>query len=338
MTITITTLSQLLDNAGTQWRVFDMGRRVTKIDKPLFLKFEQGLISYQTPLQNHAHIAIEFWNKKASQTPYIWFLKFPLDEQGKLVLATRDHFASMVLEALGNELSGSDDDAAKLDNNPYVFTPNANRLAYFNALLKVELKQAASIYFEHAELYFSGKLGFENWQSIGIQGIADFACRLHGQSQQHLINALPYLPIEVLSPLCAMLENETISVALTEELLAHINHAIDANDPTRLICLLRAISNSQAIGLVQQAIDYVIEQSPLDLDLLLTLSGRLWVNLIPHLETYFTAVASLDNKDVFVGIFSDLVAINVVRPHLLTLLRKPEKSAQLSKGIGFLFE
>ena len=33
----IATLGQLLDGAGTQWRAFDIGRHITKLDKKKFL-------------------------------------------------------------------------------------------------------------------------------------------------------------------------------------------------------------------------------------------------------------------------------------------------------------
>ena len=77
----------------------------------------------------------------------------------------------------GTEIT-SENAEGKLDNNPYVFTPNANKLAAFNAQVKCLLKQSASQYYEYAQLYFSGKLGFDNWQSVAVQGIADFAMRL----------------------------------------------------------------------------------------------------------------------------------------------------------------
>ena len=39
----IATLGQLLDGAGTQWRAFDIGRHITKLDKQQFLAVEQAL-------------------------------------------------------------------------------------------------------------------------------------------------------------------------------------------------------------------------------------------------------------------------------------------------------
>lgn len=93
----IATLGQLLDGAGTQWRAFDIGRHITKLDKQQFLAIEQAQVPYPYPLAGHAWLAIQFWDAKASKEPYVWFLKFPLDEQSKLVSASRDHFADMVI-------------------------------------------------------------------------------------------------------------------------------------------------------------------------------------------------------------------------------------------------
>lgn len=61
------------------------------------------------------------------------------------------------------------------------------------------LKQPASQYYEHAQLYFSGQIGFDNWQSVALQGIADFAYRLNSADNlKHLHAAWPNLPVEVL--------------------------------------------------------------------------------------------------------------------------------------------
>ena len=40
----IATLGQLLDGAGTQWRAFDIGRHITKLDKKQFLAIEQAQV------------------------------------------------------------------------------------------------------------------------------------------------------------------------------------------------------------------------------------------------------------------------------------------------------
>ncbi len=337
----IATLGQLLDGAGTQWRAFDIGRHITKLDKQQFLAVEQAQVPYPYPLAGHAWLAIQFWDSKASKEPYVWFLKFPLDEQSKLVSASRDHFADMVIQALGTEITGEQADG-KLDNNPYVFTPNANKLAAFNAQVKVLLKQPASQYYEHAQLYFSGQIGFDNWQSVALQGIADFAYRLNSADNlKHLHAAWPNLPVEVLQPLSAMLEHIEIPPTLSELLLSYGQTALKNNDVVTASAALRAISSGQATGLSAQLVDCALESTlGQDSDILLTIAGRCFKQLEEpqRLHVFMDNCAHHEKiAGLFPSIFADLVAIPTIRPHLLALLRKENRSETLARAIGRLF-
>ncbi|MBH0055624.1 DUF3549 family protein [Pseudoalteromonas sp. SWXJZ94C] len=337
----IATLGQLLDNAGTQWRAFDIGRHITKLDKKQFLAIEQAQVPYPYPLAGHAWLAIQFWDVKASKEPYVWFLKFPVDEQSMLVSASRDHFADMVIQALGTEITGEQADG-KLDNNPYIFTPNANKLAAFNAQIKVLLKQPASQYYEHAQLYFSGKIGFDNWQSVALQGIADFALRLDSDTNlSNLKKAWSHLPVEVLQPLSAMLEHVEIPTSISELLVDYAQTAIDNKDTIAITSALRAISKGQAQGLCAQLVDNVLS-SPVgqDSDVLLTIAGRCFTQLEnpERLHIFMDNCAHHQQiEELFPSIFADLVAIPTIRPHLLGLLRKENRSETLARAIGRLF-
>jgi hypothetical protein len=337
----IATLGQLLDGAGTQWRAFDIGRHITKLDKKQFLAIEQAHIPYPFPLAGHAWLAIQFWDTKARKEPYVWFLKFPLDEQSKLVSASRDHFANMVIEALGTEITGEQADS-KLDNNPYVFTPNANKLAAFNAQLKVLLKQPASQYYAHTQLYFTGKIGFDDWQSIALQGIADFAFRLeHDENLIHLQNAWSHLPAQVIQPLSAMLEHVEITPELSQYLFKYAQQAIEDNDTVALVAALRAMSKGQAQGLNAQLIDLILS-SPLKLnsDVLLTIAGRCFKQLEQPDRLHIFMDNCAHHQEIealFPSIFADLVAIASIRPHVLALLRKENRSETLARAIGRLF-
>lgn len=339
MQSSFSSLAELLDNAGTTWRVFDMGRRIQKIDKNDFFKIENNYIPYPYPLVQHAFLAIQFWNSQESHTPYIWFLKLPLDEQSKLVMASRNHFASMVIEALGNQLTSNDDEQSILDNNPYVFTPNANKLAAFNAIIKHELKQPASQYLEHVELYFSGRLGFEQWHQLGLQGIADFTVRLSGANEKNLINSLNQLPNEVNQSLAASLEHSTPSVILTEALKEALFKALANKESVNIINYLRMMSNTKSIGILQEAVDALFDnQDCFNLDLVLTLTGRCWHTLDKHIVPLMDYLAKNQKHDVFVGIFSDLVAIPALRPFVLAMVRMENRSNELSIAIGQLFK
>ena len=321
MTEQIATLGQLLDGAGTTWRAFDIGRHITKLDKKQFLAIEQAQVPYPFPLAGHAWLAIQFWDSKASSEPYVWFLKFPVDEQSKLVCASRD---------------------GKLDNNPYVFTPNANKLAAFNAQLKVLLKQPASQYYEYSQLYFSGKLGFDNWQSVAVQGIADFALRLDDDKNlAALQNAWQQLPAEVLQPLSAMLEHVEIPPVLSEQLLSYAQQAIAQKDTLALCCALRAMSKAQAQTLTAQLVDAILHSEvACEPDVIQTIAGRCF-NLLSEPERLHIFMDNCAKQqqieELFPSIFADLVAIPSIRPHLLGLLRKENRSETLARAIGRLF-
>lgn len=340
MTTHISTLGELLTSAGTQWRVYDIGRRITKIDKKQFDQIENTQVPYPYPLGGHALMAIQFWDNQATLDPYVWFLKFPLDEQSKLNIASRDHFASMVIEALGTQLTG---EAAqgKLDNNPYVYTPNANKLAAFNALMKCELKRPASKYYETVEQYFTSH-GQTDWQNLALQGLADYALRLaHGQNQANLVALWPTLPAQVQSPLAAMLEHVSISTELTEFLKTQLHTHLTRDNLAGAINSFRAMSGSHGLGLIAQSVDQLLasEQS-LEADILLTIAGRGWETLTDPDRLYTFMDKAAQNNQVeglFESIFADLVAIPMLRPHVLGLLRAQNRSETLSRAIGRLF-
>ena len=64
---TIDTISQLLCSSNSQFRIYDIGRKIEKIPKDIFGKIELNQLPYPSPSQGHACIAIAFWQKKSPQ-------------------------------------------------------------------------------------------------------------------------------------------------------------------------------------------------------------------------------------------------------------------------------
>lgn len=355
----IATLSELLKLSGSQYRLYDIGRLVTKLSKEEFEQVELNQRPYPSPAQGHACFAIAFWQKQSLQ-PYLWLLKLPLDERGLLNQGARNHLIAIIVEALGADLT---QEATKkqedlLSSNPYLFTPAQYKLASLNSKIKVDLKQAASEYFPPFKLYLSQCITQaslnKNWQEIGVQGITDFIARINQENHSDiLVKALPHLPQEVLSPLCSALENEQYPVALLDELLTNLADAltklekvsVDSNDSTisvlvtKAVQLLRALSASSQHIHVKAAVDKILSQKKVNDEILITLSSRCWQALADKetLMCYFEHLLKHNDLSLFSSIFKDLVTVPLIRPIALQCIRSEDRSPALAQAIGQLF-
>ena len=330
----IATISELLSLSQSQYRIYDLGRKLDKISKEQFTKIEQNMQPYPFPSQGHAFIGIAFWQKQSPE-PYLWFVKLPLDERGLLNQGARNHFIAIIIEALGSDLSVDPTEKQEelLKANPYHFTPAQYKLAAINSRLKRELKQPASIYFEQCQDYFSGQLNWQEWQGIGLQGIADFAERINdNEHSDALISALPYLPNEVLEPLCFSLEHQTLSPSL-------ISALINAYEKSNNSLYLRALASSCEHPYTVDFIGALLSKQTLSDEVLITLSGRCWLALndTKRLLAYFEHLVANEEPALFPSLFKDLVTIPTLRPIVFQCMREPNRSDKLAKAIGQLF-
>lgn len=340
----ISTLSELLQLSNSSYRVFDMGRTVTKLSKQTFEKVELAMQPYPFPLQGHACLAIVFWQKK-SDAPFIWFVKIPLDERGLLNQAARNHFIAIILEALGKDLSQDPTDKQEelLKSNPYNFTPTQYKLAALNSIIKRDLKQKASQYYEHCQLYLSGQLGFDNWQGVGVQGLCDFAARIEeADNLDVLMSSFSNLPTQVFSPLCSALENQKLPIVLLTLIveLAHKELLANNINQSKLADLLRALAASSTNPLVKKLIVKLISLENInDIGILLTISGRCWPAISQHetLMCFLEKLVLTVEQEVFTAIFYDLIAIPEIRPTLLMCLRSTDRSETLASAFGHIF-
>jgi len=347
---TIDTISQLLQSSNSQYRLYDIGRKIAKISKEQFERIEKNQIPYPTPSQGHACMAIVFWQKQSPQ-PYLWLLKLPLDERGLLNQGARNHFIAIIVEALGSDLTqeASEHQESLLKNNPYLFTPAQYKLAALNSKIKLELKQPFSEHLSPFVNYLSTETPWDNWQGVGVQGISDFVALMNENdkeaSHELLITALPHLPNEVLFPLCGALENEPLPVALLDALIAlltqHLAIETSGNEDIAQAQqhLLRSLASNCQHPHVAKLMSLLLQQQHLSAELLITLSGRCWLALqdTSNLMAFFEHLVSIEDQALFNSIFKDLVAIPVLRPIVFQCMRAPERSEALSKAIGHLF-
>ncbi|AHI98871.1 DUF3549 family protein [Vibrio parahaemolyticus] len=321
----IQTLTQLLKNSHCEYQIFDLGRRIKTIDSQLFADVEKGLCPYPYPMQRKAHLAIAYWNEQ--KQPWIWFLKFELDERGLLKQSDIGNFIKYVVEAMGTRLSEemSEEQQQKLSNNPYTFKPSEDKMAVFHSQVRANLDLPTSQYYEHTQHYFTGGLGWENWQTVGLQGITDIAARLgKEQNAVTLRKALNHLPNEPLYALLGALEHVNLQERLAQRIAEKAQQEIHCTEPD--LFLLSALTRALAGAPTEVSLPVLeaILQSPRlsHQEVLIGIAGRAWHLLSDAkiAEQFLLRLAQTGNQTLFNQLFADLVMLPELRMVLLPLL------------------
>ncbi len=360
--ITINNISTFFELSQFEYRVFDMSRTVRPITNDEFKQIETQKTLYPTPFQQHAWLGILFWHPDSVNEPAIWFLKFPLDELGFLKLEARDSFIQEMLEQVGERIkkekdtgestdssespklngASSPDDNKKTsqEESQFAFKPQQDKMAIFNALATRALEQKPSKFYEHAQEYFAGKLGYEQWSSLGFQGLADVAANLDmDDNMQQVTQAIPAMPEQPLNMFSQLLEhvspNAQLSQALLDRMKSELNEENETPPNTPLIAsLARGLSASEQLR--DDSIQLLLESSlSTDIEILALIASRAWTTLKNPalLKSYLEALAQQEQQG-FDVILMELLPIPDMRDVLLTGLRDSSRSAALTTRIG----
>lgn len=321
----IETLTQLLQNSGCQYKIFDLGRRILPVENKLFSSVELSQQPYPYPLQKQAHIAIAYWNEQ--KQPWIWFLKFPLDERGLLKQADIGNFIKYVVEAMGTRLGGklNEEQEQKLANNPYTFKPAEDKMAVFHSQVRALLDMQTSQYYEHAQHYFNGGLGWDKWQTVGLQGIADICARIdHEQNGVIIRKSLRHIPNEPRYALLGVLEHTPLPEKLSNTILELARDEIQQSHPDLFLisAYVRALSGSNSAQLHELVSDCLKSPRLSHQEILIGIAGRSWKTLenAAIAEQYLLRLAQTGNQKLFNQIFADLVMLPALRLVILPLL------------------
>ncbi|MZI93507.1 DUF3549 family protein [Vibrio sp. CAIM 722] len=321
----IATLSQLLQTSGNHYKVFDLGRRIQVIPNEQFHQVEQGSQPYPYPVQRSAQIAIAYWNE--ANQPWIWFLKFELDERGLLQQSHVTQFIQYVLEAMGSRLTNelSEEQQQKLTNNPYTFKPHEDKMALFHSLIRSHLALPCSQYYEHAQHYFKGGLGWDNWQTVGLQGITDI-CTHIGQEQNGVLlrKAIAHLPTQPLYALLGALEHIDLPEKLADRIVEMANKEIVSDKPDLFLlsALVRALAGAPEKHLTD-IVDKLLSSEQLShQEILIGIAGRSWHVLADsgRAQRFLLRLAQTGNQALFNQLFADLVMLPQLRMVILPLL------------------
>ncbi len=336
-------ISHFLESGDFQYQVYDMGRKVWKIPATRFEQIENQKERYPYPFQQKAWLALLFWPKHEEQEATIWFLQFPIDELGFLKQASRDTFLIDLLEQTGKNIQAKQkgnkiEDG--LGESPFAFKPREDRLAMFHAIATKTLKQEPSQYYQYAHDYLKlksdGGPGFEQWQFLGLQGLADVIARLDSDKNEHLlINAIPEMPELPLSSYAKSLENVEFSKALFDTLVMRIKAEVVAENTDVILVssLIRAISSYPDKAPRVKLLSSILQKSLADeIEVFAAISGRCWCDLEDdNLRKLFLLNLAEQEQIAFSAIITDLIMIPGMRDLILEVVRCEDRSSELAK-------
>ncbi|MEH6471760.1 MAG: DUF3549 family protein [Halopseudomonas sp.] len=338
------TLTEFIRSTNVSFRLFDMGRRVSKLSSDSFHSFELGRTPYPLPYMQQAWIGVLLWNPKQTEQQVIWFLKLPLDEQGLLVQAARDDFLRRLARCVGNQLLDKSAEQDPLKDNPFAFTPDPEKMAAFHAKAGLILRQPPSSFYQPSRDYLSGLRGYDDWQALGLQGIADVCCRLDQNSNEAVLcRAIEQLPLQPLDALSAQLEHQVPSSTLSQALSRRLHRELETDNcsPNTIAALLRGLSQSHSDEQRQQALDAALtSRYGVEVEVLAAIASRCWQDLTtPELCHLFLEALSRNpaGQDCFNRLIADLVFIPGMRPHVMDGLRNPDRSDSLAQALGGFF-
>lgn len=340
------TLGEFIELTGSKMRIFDMGRRVCEVSAYNFATFEQAQTAYPYPFQQQALFGIVLWNESQRDEQSIWFLKFPLDEMGLLIQVARDDFLNRLLEKVilnSDSTKQSEEMDAALKDNPYSFTPNPERMAVFHAKVAHAIGNPVSHYHEYAEAYFKGDNGFDQWQFVGIQGVADITSRLHGTVNEKVISeSIKKLPIESFSALSSCLEHELVGPQLTKEVTQRVEVLLgqQAINVGEVALCIRAIAGSTDKLIQRKSYQAILKSSiGVEAEILASISGRAWESLEDStLLSLFLERLAESGQGCFKPLLTDLLCIPSMRLLVMQALRDSNCSERLTTAIGELFK
>lgn len=344
----IESLSDLFELAHCKATYYDLGRHIQKLTPQEVIQFDRKQSTYPYPFRQHASLAIVLQptlNVPPENDMSIWFIRLPIDEKGSINLGTRDHFIKSIVDKILHNNSTTDLSDA-LTDNPYIFQPDTERMASFHAILAKQMKESPSLYFTQLIDYLTDDISREdtNWESIGLQGIADLAVRADEDNCRAFIKkALKQAPIELASAIAKSLEHQQLDEDYLQFIITEFREATDIDFKASLI---RAASRSEGHQKLSQILQLSLvsaEKSATNdqLQLVVALVAKCPHWLAKDQELLHLSMENLAQRDdgfhAFSKIATELTHTPSVKGALWHLFKKEDISPRLAQGVANLF-
>lgn len=337
------TLSALFQQAGTELKVYDMGRRIRALGNDEFLRIEQMQTPYPTPYLQHAWIALLLLNPQDRKQNAVWFLKLPLDEQGYMVGAVRDDLLGRLLSNVEKSVAGVPQEDA-LKENPFSFKPSDEKMAVFHALAARQAGEPASIHYEAVQAYLQTDGLSDQWQHLALQGLADLVVRLdQSGNEQQVAKQLAHLPQGLETHILGLLEHAQYGADLQTALIERLQLAItDAEcDAIRIALLLRGLSPTPLNAEISNCLESLFKlPAGVNAEVLSALATRCenWLMDPSLLHQFLEALARGEAGQVgFSRILVDLMFLPVHRVLIMRSLRHNSISDELKSATEAMF-
>lgn len=334
--MSLSTLTQLLHEGQSTFLCYDLGRLVQPISNDDFTAIEQQAMPYPYPVQGHACFALVFWPNLAdsSADPFLWFLKFPIDERGLLEQGPVHNFITQVITMLGQQVTHAltEEQEQQLQQSPYLFTPTEEKRAALHAQLSLRWQRPPSVHFELAQSTLGQP---DHWQQVGVQGLHDVSARLPQlpASQQAICAQFTSYPAPLRQALAVALEHQQLPEAMANE-LANLLKQQSASSALRAD-LLRSLARQSSTPVLAAAVEHVLQEP--SVDEVVICCARLWCLFDPlasdavPLASLLEALARQD-KAIFGALITDLLRVPSLRPHLMITLQRDDLSQQVRQA------
>lgn len=329
---TITRLGEFLEHSGARYRLFDLGSQLRRLSSDDWQRFDRGG-AYPYPHLNHAWLVVLLWHPDNREQHALWFFKLPLDEQAALPAPVAADLLNRFIKALAT--GDAEERQRLLTDHPYQFKPDDARMAALHARAGRILGAPVSQFFAAAHDYLLGSADLTTWSHLGVQGIAEVLEAADEAEQSRLGQRLATLPITPRLQILQALEHHRPSLALTQAIIA----LADADSsPEQDSAAVRALSQSEAIGLVRAFISRALNRQPQSLDLVLAILSR-HPRLLDDTELSLVALdrlAQLADQDGFNRVVQGLALQPGLSGLVLKVMRHPNRSEALVQAIGGL--
>ena len=340
-------LTRYLSELDGQYRIFDVGRRIRKLDKNQFQHFEAQEIPYPFPYLQHAWLALFITQKGQLGNETLWFLKWPLDEQGKIVPYVRDDLIGRLL-ALDKQPETPDSSMEDpLKDNPFSFNPDDIRRANLHSLIQAQMHRKPSEHYDTVVNFLQASAlnpqHLNEWQHLGMQGISDVAARLDNHKSS-LVHCLPKMPSEVYLAFAQCLEHQVIPHDIAQAVSIRLEKDLqEAGRVSAVEAGMRIIGSCHSDALRIQTWKLWLASDYKDqVAVMLTFATRNYDDLafIPeHIEEFLVCLANLNgNFNSFIKIVGDLLYLPGTRNLLLNILRNQNRPDILAHALQALLD